>query len=215
MDYNELIENNIRTLEKFLEFTKGAKLIIAMDSNSLSTTWHEVLTNSRGKLLEEFFASNQLHIINEDSPRTTFQSSSGSSNIDLTIVNNQMLVAIKDWEISEEECCSDHNILKHSLNFTDDKTKICKFLGTRYIIKEQQHTEFYKNFFQLIFKNFQIEENEGNAKEIEEKLNARLTGQKDIGVFIEKFDETILSTCNKTIKHLTSPNSTAKGKSVP
>ena len=66
-----------------------------MDSNSRSTTWHDVLTNSRGKLLKEFFASNQLHLINEDSARITFQCSRGSSNIDLTIVNNQMLAAIK------------------------------------------------------------------------------------------------------------------------
>jgi len=85
-DYNEPIENNIKYLEKILKFTKEARIIIAMDSNSRSTTWHDVLTNSRGKLLEEFFASNQLRIINEDSARTTFQSSRGSSNIDLTII---------------------------------------------------------------------------------------------------------------------------------
>jgi hypothetical protein len=34
LDYNEPIENNIKTLEKILKFTKGAKLITAMDSNS-------------------------------------------------------------------------------------------------------------------------------------------------------------------------------------
>jgi hypothetical protein len=67
LDYNEPIENNIKSLEKILKFTKGARIIIAMDSNSRSTTWHDVLTNSGGKLLEEFFASNQMHIINEDS----------------------------------------------------------------------------------------------------------------------------------------------------
>jgi hypothetical protein len=99
-DYNELMEDNIKTLEKIVKFTKGAKIIIGMDSNSRSTTWHDVLTNSRGKQLEEFLASNQLHIINEDSEETTFQSRRGSSNIDLTIVNNQMLANIRGWEIS-------------------------------------------------------------------------------------------------------------------
>jgi hypothetical protein len=69
-----------------------------------------------GKMLEEFFASNQLHIINEDSTKT-FHSSRASSNIDLTIVNNQMLAAIKDWEFSEKESCSDNNI-KFNLIFT-------------------------------------------------------------------------------------------------
>ena len=54
-----------------------------------------------------------------------------------------MPAAIKGWEISEEESCSDHNTLNFNLNFANDK-KIYNFLGTRYIIKEQRHTEFYK-----------------------------------------------------------------------
>jgi hypothetical protein len=55
-----------------------------------------------------------------------------------------MQAAMKDWEISEEESCSDHNIVKFNLNFAHDKAKIYNFLGTRYIINEQQHTEFNK-----------------------------------------------------------------------
>jgi len=104
-----------------------------------------VITNSRGKLLEEFMARNQLYIINEDIPRTTFQSSRGSSNIDLSIINNQMLADTKDWKISEEESGSGHNILKCNINFAKDKTKIKNFPGLQYIIKKQQRTEFYKN----------------------------------------------------------------------
>ena len=136
LDYNEPIENNIKSLEKILKFIKGARIIIAMDSNSQSKTWHDVLTNFRDKLLEEFFANNQLHIINEDSSRTTFQSSRGSNNIDLTIVNNHMLDAIKDWEISEEESCSDHNIIKFNINFACNTAQIYNYLGARYVIKE-------------------------------------------------------------------------------
>jgi hypothetical protein len=147
MDYNKSIENDLQTLENILEFTEGGKLIIAIDSNARSTTCHDVTINNRGKMLEEFVASYQLHIINEDSPRKTFQSSRGSSNIDLTIVNNQMLPDIKNWEISEEESASDHNILKFSINFENDKTNKSNTTGLRYVIKEQQHTEFYKHFF--------------------------------------------------------------------
>jgi len=215
LDYNPPVESNIKTLEKVIKFTKGAKRIIAMKSNSRSTIWHEVLTNSRSKLMEEFFASNQLHIINEDSTRTTFRRIKDSSNINLTIVNNRVLVAIKDWEISEEESCSDHNLITFNLNFANNKVQIHNFLGTRYIIKGQQHTEFHKNLLQLISKNFQIENNEGNAKEIDKKLNTKITCQKDTGIFIGKFEETIQSTCKETFKHLNSPNTTAKGKSVP
>jgi len=138
LDYNDPIENNIKTIENIINFTKKAKLM-TIDSNSCSTTWYDVLTNSRGKALEEFFASNQLHIINENSTKRMFHSSRGSSNIDLTIVNNQMLAGIKYWEISEEESCSDHNIIKFNLNFTtNNKEQKHVFSGTRYIMKKQQ-----------------------------------------------------------------------------
>ena len=46
-------------------------------------------------------------------------------------------------------------------------------------------------------------------------MNTRLTGQKDIGVFLEEIVETTQSTCKKTFKHINSPKNTAKGKSVP
>jgi len=87
LDYNDSNENIFKNLEEIIEFTEGTKLIIAMDSNSRSTTWHEVLTNSRGKLLEEFIACNQLYIINEERTMMNFQSIRGSSNENLTIVN--------------------------------------------------------------------------------------------------------------------------------
>jgi hypothetical protein len=49
----------------------------------------------RGKKLEEFLASHHLQVINEESERTTFQSTRGKSDIDLTITNNQMLADVK------------------------------------------------------------------------------------------------------------------------
>jgi len=114
--------------------------------------------------LEDFLASNQLHIINEDNART---SRKVSSNIDLTIVNNQILAAVKEWEILEEDSCSDRNVILFNLNFTNDKAQIFNFQGKQKIIKGQQHTDFHKNILQLISTNFQIENNERNTKEID------------------------------------------------
>ena len=104
-------------MEKFIKFAKLANLNIAMDSNSQTTTRHDVRTNSRGKLLEDFFANNQQHLINKDSARTTFQSSKVSSNIDLAIMNKKIQAAIKDWEITEEKGCSDHNSFFRRVSF--------------------------------------------------------------------------------------------------
>ena len=168
-----------------MKFTTRTKLTIAKDSNFRSTTWHDVLTNYRGKLLEEFLASNQLHVINENSARTMLQSARGSSNIDFTVVNNQVLAAITDWDISEEGSCSDHNLIKFNLNFANDKAQTYNFLGTRYVIKGQ-HTAFYKNFLQLISKNFQTENNEENTNQIDEESNTSLKGQKYTGGFMRE-----------------------------
>jgi hypothetical protein len=94
LEHNDHIGIKLQRLEQIIEFTKGAKLIMAVDSNARSTTWHDTTANKRGKMMEDFIASNQLHIVNEDSPRRTFQSSRGKSNVDLTIVNNQMLAEV-------------------------------------------------------------------------------------------------------------------------
>jgi hypothetical protein len=215
MDYNESIETNLRTLEQILDFTEGAKLILATDSNARSTTWHDNITNNRGKILEEFVASNQLHIINEDSPRRTFQSSRGSLNIDLTPVNNVMLADNTDWEIADEESASDHSILKFITNFEGDKMNKVNTPELWYIITERKQTDFYENLFHMISTNFQIEDTGGNVKDMDEKLYDQLTRQKDIRLFIDKLDETVQTTCRKTCKHKNKRNSKAKGRSVP
>jgi len=36
LDYNDSLENNLKALEKILEFTKGEKVIISMDINSIN-----------------------------------------------------------------------------------------------------------------------------------------------------------------------------------
>jgi hypothetical protein len=153
-------------------------------------------------VLEEFFASNQFHIINEESTKTMFYSSRSSSNIDLTIVNNQILAAIKDWEISKEESCLEHNIIKCNLRFTtNNKERKYIFSGTRYIMTEQQHKKKKKKLIQLISENFQIENDQGNTKGIEETLNARLNGHNEIKEFIETVDKTMQLTCKEMLKH--------------
>jgi hypothetical protein len=60
-----------------------------MDSNARSKMWHDVLTNKRGRKLEEFVIGNQIHIVNEDSKLTTFEPNRGTSNVNLTTADNK------------------------------------------------------------------------------------------------------------------------------
>ena len=94
---------------------------MAIDSISKSTTWPCVTKKLRIRLLDEFIASKQLEIKNEESGSTIFQSSRGQSNIDINITDIKMLTAIDNWEISEEESASDHNIIKFHIILEKDE----------------------------------------------------------------------------------------------
>jgi hypothetical protein len=57
----------------------------------------------------------QLHIMHEESYITTFRSSQGASNIDLTAINNQLLSTVMKWQISDQESISGHNIIRYDI----------------------------------------------------------------------------------------------------
>jgi endonuclease/exonuclease/phosphatase family metal-dependent hydrolase len=113
-DFNRAIHIDMQKMQEILTHAKGTGTIFAIDSNARSTTWHDVITNKRGKSLEELLRSRQLYTANEESSYKTFQSGRGASNIDLTILNNQAIEIINDWTIHDYESCSDH-ILKYEL----------------------------------------------------------------------------------------------------
>jgi hypothetical protein len=143
-DINKDIDKKTAKIDEILRFSKGIGILIAMDSNCRSMAWHDNHTNPRGKTLEEYLTSRNLHIMNEESEQTTFQSRRGKSNIDLTIVNNQLLKNFNDWEISEDESCSDHNIIKFKIGHENNHAPQHNHTGTRYIIKEQNYSKFDK-----------------------------------------------------------------------
>jgi len=91
------IEEDIRELEKVMDYTKRHGLIIVVDCNARSKMWHDIVTNQRGKILEEFIIRNDLYVMNEATETPTFQSNRGSSRIDLTIANSKLVRFVYDW----------------------------------------------------------------------------------------------------------------------
>jgi len=49
----------------------------------------------------------------------------------------KLLAVIEDWEILEEESCSDHNIIKYKLHFNINRAHAYNFQGPRFITREQ------------------------------------------------------------------------------
>ena len=86
-------------MQTILTHAKGVVIIFAIHSNAKSTAWHDVITNRRGKTLEEFLQSRQLHIAKEGSCCTMFRTCRGDSNIDLTVLNNRAIDFISDWAV--------------------------------------------------------------------------------------------------------------------
>jgi hypothetical protein len=184
---------------------------MGVDSNSRSTMWNNKITNPWGKKLEEFVVSYHLHIINEENERRTFQSTRRKSNIYLTITNNQMLADVKNWDISEEESASDHNIIKLSINTDKITTQGKQFSEQRCRIKEHQLNKFSEKLKSNITTTFYIEDKMRNTSEIDDELSSQAKEDTDIGQFAIKLEEVIQTTCREICKP---PNTVVKGKTI-
>ena len=92
--------------------------------------------------------------MNEESEQTTFKNRRGSSNIDLPVVNNQLLNELKNWQISAEKSCSDHNIIKFDLRkYTYHKTEY-SYTGSRYIVTDRNLKKFDSNLSLIVAMKF-------------------------------------------------------------
>jgi len=114
-DRERQIEDDIAKIELILHHSKNTGILITADCKARSTLWHNKITNSRGRILEEFITSKQLFILNEQSCNTTFRNRLGTSNIDLTITCPRLLNSITEWAISDQESISDHSIIKYAI----------------------------------------------------------------------------------------------------
>jgi hypothetical protein len=99
-----------------LQHANWAGVLLAIDSNAKSASWHDSTTSARGRTLDEYLMSKHLYILNEASLNTTFRNRRGVSNIDLTIITNQLLRTVAQWEISDQESSSDHKIIKYVID---------------------------------------------------------------------------------------------------
>ena len=118
-------------------------MLIAADSNARSKTWYDIITNQRGKALEEFLTICNLNIVNLRT-EPTFETTRGISYVDLTIVNNQLLRRVTDWTCGIQESFSDHKIffsdhkiLSFNLGMDrqDKPINNTEYMGLKYIIK--------------------------------------------------------------------------------
>jgi hypothetical protein len=102
-DIEQQVEVELAKIEAALQHAKGADVLIAMDSNCRSVSWHNSTTKSSGSFSEEFLINKQLNIINEEHFNTTFRNRRGARNVDLTIINTQLLRTVIEFKSAKRK----------------------------------------------------------------------------------------------------------------
>ncbi|XP_023229966.1 uncharacterized protein LOC111630147 [Centruroides sculpturatus] len=90
-------------------------IIIAGDFNAHSPAWGGDAFDLRGGMLEEFFAVNDLIIINNPLSSPTFISSRGESWIDIAVCSANYHSKIQDWRILDEDSLTEHAYITFNL----------------------------------------------------------------------------------------------------
>lgn len=97
-------------LENLVADARGrAQIVIGGDFNAWAVEWGSRMTNARGRILLETFASLNIGIANTGEAYTYRKAGTGSI-IDVTFVSNSLLSKIK-WQVSEEFSNSDHQAI--------------------------------------------------------------------------------------------------------
>jgi len=138
--------------------------------------------------------------MNEESDRTTFHNTRGKSNIDMTIVNTHILQAVTNWEIYEEDSCSDHSIIKFCIGHHRKQVRQKHNYGIRYVINEQTLSRFERNLIVSVATNFR----KGKVTDLRRLDNELATQAKetcDIEKVVDKLQKAITTACNNSFRN--------------
>ena len=139
----------LETLSRALDRLRGSSVLIGIDGNAYSTAWGSAETNSKGESIEDFIAQYNLKILNCPSNLTTYCSSIGSSNIDITLASGYARLGVQNWLVEDGWTLSDHQVITFQYTL---KTNICPqqpYIQSRY----KTRLRCYKNFNTLLEQN--------------------------------------------------------------
>ena len=200
LDITEKLDKTIEQINDILQLANTRGLLITMDSNSRSRTWHDKLTNGRGKRLEELLISKQLFIMNEDSEMTTFQSTRGSSYIDLTISNYKLLKEVQEWKIIEEESCSDHKIIQFYIGQYNAQQAGSEFQSIKYVVREENQRKFETLITQEMAKQMCGSRRGEDSRILDKCISLQIAYKEDMEDIVRKFSDALTAACDKSFK---------------
>lgn len=166
--YSDKIEPYIQHIERVLLTLKGHSVIVCADANAKSTLWHSGQTDERGELLENLIAQQNLFIHNKDSDAYTFESLSGTANIDVTLSTSRIYNKISHWTIHRDKTTSDHNLITFKINTPESANDGTLATGTRYNISRANWKKFQR-YLREQYENASTEERRNTPDDPEEQ----------------------------------------------
>jgi hypothetical protein len=153
--------------------------------------------------------------LNEDSILTTYLTSRGSSNIDLTAASNSILRAVDDWEASNQESCSDHSIINYAIRQGSFRRSKHDNHAVRYIIKKEDIAKLQGNLTTLLEGKHGTSNSEGEKEDQDSTMSNRVRVYEDIEQYIDEFHEAIKTVCEKTFRRSQATGKTTTNRSTP
>jgi hypothetical protein len=127
-------------------------------------------------------------------------------------VNNLLLKALKNWEIREEESCSDHSIIKFDIgqdNYHDTEY----YNGHRYVVTDETQKKFDNNLSRIVAMKFHTGQEE--SANLDRVLASQVKKTNHIERAVDLLQKALISSCNKSFRTRWATKKTTKHKSVP
>lgn len=105
---NEDIDPGLEELQALLDKHQKGSVVVLGDFNSKHELWGQQRADERGNKLLEFIVQNRLNICNHPESPPTFQSSRGTSWIDLALVRLEQGTALEDWYLDPLDSGTEH-----------------------------------------------------------------------------------------------------------
>ena len=151
--------------------------------------------------MEDFLTIYNLYIVNHNT-EPTFETTRGSSYVDLTIVNSQLLRHVTDWMCGTQESCSDHKLLTFYLVMVrqDRPVDNTDYVGLRYIIKNEDYGRFEAILASNMMTTFNCENNNEGLEKIDEELCNKINFYEDVDELLNTAFSCITAACNNVFK---------------
>lgn len=110
-------------LDRLISCIGDKPMIVGMDANAVSSYWHSKNmrrgdpATHRGFELTEFLINKDLTVLNQPSELYTFDGPAGTSDIDVTCINEAASEYAYDWSIMEGVGISDHSVIGISIGY--------------------------------------------------------------------------------------------------